>query len=76
MLQHTKRQVKLFEMHCFKMFLTTVGVIFVMKLRWLKKNNLKDTLYRLTITQSWFLQVTGQKTKCASEQNSVYVGFV
>ena len=76
MLQHTKPQVKLFEMHCFKMFLTAVGVIFVMKLRWSKKKNLKDTLHRLTIKQSWLLQVTGQKKRCALEQNSSYVGFV
>ena len=76
MLQHAKRQVKLFEMHCFKIFLTAVDVIFVMKLRWSKKKNLKDKLNRLTITQSWFLQVTGQKKRCALEQNSSYVGFV
>ena len=31
MLQNTKRQVKLFEMHCFTMFITALCVIFFMK---------------------------------------------
>lgn len=29
MLQRTKRQVKLFEMHCFTMFMTALCVIFL-----------------------------------------------
>ena len=33
MLQHTKRQVELFEMHCFTMFITALCVIFLMKLQ-------------------------------------------
>ena len=31
MLQHTKRQVKLFDMHCSTMFITALCVIFLMK---------------------------------------------
>ena len=30
MLQHTKRQGELFEMHCFTMFITVLCVIFLM----------------------------------------------
>ena len=32
MLQHTKREVKLFEMHCFTMLITALCVIFLMTL--------------------------------------------
>ena len=32
MLQQTKRQVELFEMHCFRMFITALSVIFLVKL--------------------------------------------
>ena len=76
MLQHTKRQVKLFEMHCLTTFLTAVGVMFVWKLLWSRNKNLKHALTPLTIPHSWLLQVTGQKKRCALEQNSSYVGFV
>ena len=31
MLQHTKRQVELFEMHSFKMFITALRVIFLIE---------------------------------------------
>ena len=42
MLQQRKRQVKLFEIHCFTMFITALCVIFVffMKLRWPKNQRL------------------------------------
>jgi len=43
MLQHTKRQVKLFEMHCFKMFITALCIIFLIKLRWPNSKSLNMT---------------------------------
>ena len=42
MLQHTKRQVKLFEMHFFTMFITALCVIFLMKLRWPESKSLYE----------------------------------
>ena len=39
MLQHTKREVKLFEMHCYTMFIIALRVTFLMKLRWPKIAN-------------------------------------
>ena len=36
MLQHLKRQVELFEMPCFTMFITALYAIFLIKLRWPK----------------------------------------
>ena len=49
MLQHTKRQVKLFAMHCFTMFITALCVIFLMKLQWPKN---KSFFHRLTSNSS------------------------
>ena len=37
MLQAAKLQVKLFEMYSFRLFITALCVIFVMKLRWPRK---------------------------------------
>ena len=44
MLQHTKRQVKLFEM-----FISVLGVSSLMKLRWPKKKSLYDTFPKLIL---------------------------
>ena len=38
MLQHMKRKVELFEMHCFTMIITALCIIFLMKI--LKMENL------------------------------------
>ena len=43
MLQHTKRQAKLFEMHRFTLFITALCVIFLMKLQWAKSKSPYDT---------------------------------
>ena len=40
---YTKGQIKLFEVHCFAMFITALCVIFLMKLRWPKGYDAKNT---------------------------------
>ena len=54
MMQHTKRQVKLFEIYCFAMLISALGVIFLIKLRWPKNKHLfrhltsNSSLFRYT----------------------------
>ena len=64
MLPRTKREVKLFEMHCFTMFITALRVILLMQLRWPKNKS----LYELVFLCLFVLIFCGQSNKAATEE--------
>ena len=58
MLQRTKRQVELFEMHWFTMFMTALWVTFLVTLRWPKNKSLmqKYILKQVSASGAVFLK--------------------
>ena len=63
MLPRTKREVKLFEMRCFTMFITALRVILLMQLRWPKNKSLWISVLVFDLFLYFVARVTRQLQK-------------